>query len=71
MTLAPFDCARRIHFIAITWFSATFEPSIRKTLAFLRSSQWFVIAPRPKVAPRLGTVGLCHKRAWCSRKLVP
>jgi hypothetical protein len=66
MILAPRSCATRIHFIAITWFSAALDPSIRKTFAFLRSDQWFVIAPRPKEAPRLGTVGLCQSRAWCS-----
>ena len=66
MIIAPFSCALRIHFIDITWFSAALEPSMRKTLAFLRSDQWFVIAPRPNEAPRLGTVGLCQSRAWCS-----
>src|SRR5215470_14601556 len=62
MILAPFSCALRIHLIAMGWFSAAFEPSMRKTLAFSRSAQWLVIAPRPKEAPRLGTVGLCQSR---------
>ncbi len=39
MTFAPFSCAFRIHFIAITWFSAALLPSMRNTLAFCRSTQ--------------------------------
>jgi hypothetical protein len=30
-----------------------------------------VAAPRPKVAPRLGTDELCHMRAWFSMKTMP
>jgi hypothetical protein len=37
----------------------------------LRSTQWLVIAPRPNDAPRLGTVGLCQSRAWCSMMTLP
>ena len=71
MTIAPRSFARSIQRIAIEWFSATFEPSTRKTFACWRSAQWFVIAPRPNEAPRLGTVGLCQSRAWCSTYDVP
>ena len=66
MIFAPFSCALRIHLKAIGWFSATLLPSTRIVLQFWRSIQWFVIAPRPNVAPRPGTVGLCQSRAWCS-----
>ena len=48
------------------WFSAGFAPITRMTSAFLMSFQWLVIAPRPNVAARLATVGLCHIRAWWS-----
>jgi hypothetical protein len=63
MTLAPFSFAFVTHFIAMTWFSAALLPAMRNTFAFCRSSQWFVIAPRPNEAPRPGTVGLCQSRA--------
>ena len=32
----------------------------------LMSFQWLVMAPRPNVAAKLATVGLCHIRAWWS-----
>ena len=46
------------------WFSAGLAPMTSTTSAFLMSFQWLVIAPRPNVAARLATVGLCHMRAW-------
>ena len=36
------------------------------TSVFLMSFQWLVMAPRPNVAAKLATVGLCHMRAWWS-----
>ena len=45
------------------WFSAGLAPITRTTSVFLMSFQWLVIAPRPNVAARLATVGLCHMRA--------
>ena len=71
MILAPLARAFWIHFIDMTWFSAALLPAMRKTLLCWRSSQWLVIAPRPNEDPRLGTVGLCQSRAWCSTKSVP
>ena len=71
MTSRPFSWALRIHLNAIGWFSATLLPSIRIALQCCMSTQWFVIAPRPNVAPRPGTVGLCQSRAWCSTKGIP
>ena len=39
MIFAPFSWALRIHFMAITWFSATLLPSTRIVLQFCRSTQ--------------------------------
>ena len=47
--------------------SAGFAPLIMMTSAFLISRQWFVIAPRPKVAAKLTTVGPCQTLACCSK----
>ena len=71
MIFAPFSWAFRIHLKAMGWFSATLLPSTRIVLQFCRSIQWLVIAPRPNVAPRPGTVGLCQSRAWCSTYAMP
>ena len=38
---------------------------------FLMSIQPLVIAPRPKVGPKLETVGPCQTRAWFSRHTTP
>ena len=35
------------------------------------STQWLVIAPRPKLGARLATVGACQMRAWVSRDVMP
>jgi hypothetical protein len=35
------------------------------------SVQEFVIAPRPKVGPKLDTVGPCQTRAWLSKPTIP
>ncbi len=45
------------------WFSAGLPPMMRTTSAFATSVQPLVIAPRPKVAARLATVGPCQRRA--------
>jgi len=39
--------------------------------AFLMSIQPLVMAPRPKVGPKLETVGPCQTRAWFSRPATP
>jgi hypothetical protein len=62
-TIAPRSLVLRIQFIAIGWFSAGFPPMIITTSALTMSTQWLVIAPRPKVAARLATVELCQIRA--------
>ena len=40
-------------------------------IAFRMSVQEFVIAPRPKVGPKLDTVGPCQTRAWLSNTSIP
>jgi hypothetical protein len=45
------------------WASAALPPMIITTSAFLMSTQWLVIAPRPNVGARLATVGPCQTRA--------
>ena len=49
------------------WFSAGLPPMINIMSVFLMSIQPLVIAPRPKVGPKLETVGPCQTRAWFSR----
>ena len=39
--------------------------------AFCRSCWKVVAPPRPKEVPRLGTVELCHIRAWFSIWMMP
>ena len=51
--------------------SAGLPPITITTLAFLMSTQWFVIAPRPNVVPRPETVGPCQSRAWLSAAIAP
>jgi hypothetical protein len=43
--------------------SAALPPMTMMTLAFLMSTQWLVIAPRPNVGAKLATVGPCQTRA--------
>src|SRR6202162_1977213 len=43
----------------------------RMTSAFLMSTQPFVMAPRPKQAAKLATVGPCQTLAWESRYGTP
>ena len=66
-----FSTASITHWKPTGWFSAKFDPMMTMTSAFFMSMKWFVIAPRPKEAPRPGTVEECHRRAWCSRKTMP
>jgi hypothetical protein len=39
--------------------------------AFARSFSAVVAPPRPSLAPRPGTVELCHIRAWFSTYTIP
>ena len=70
-TVAPRSLASITHWNPTGWFSAMFEPMIVITSAFWRSC-WNVVAPpRPNEVPRLGTVELCHMRAWFSTWTIP
>jgi hypothetical protein len=41
-------------------------------LSALARSHWAVVAaPRPKLEPKLGTLELCHIRAWFSIQTMP
>jgi hypothetical protein len=42
------------------------EPWMTMQSDFCRSWTNVVAPPRPKEAPKLGTVALCHMRAWFS-----
>ena len=53
------------------WASAGLPPITITTLAFLMSTQWLVIAPRPNEGARPATVGPCQTRAWLSRAVIP
>ena len=70
-TVAPRSLASITHWNPTGWFSAMFEPMIVITSAFWRSSCWVVAPPRPNEVPRLGTVELCHMRAWFSTWTMP
>ncbi len=48
------------------WFSAGFPPMINIMSVFLMSIQPLVMAPLPKVGPKLETVGPCQTLAWFS-----
>ncbi len=48
-----------------------FEPMIRMQSEFARSCWKVVAPPRPNEVPRLGTVELCHIRAWFSIWTMP
>jgi hypothetical protein len=48
-----------------------FEPMIVITSELARSPGKVVAPPRPNEVPRLGTVELCHMRAWFSTLTTP
>ena len=54
------------HWNPTGWHSAMFEPWMTMQSLFARSCRKDVAPPRPNEAPRLGTVELCHMRAWFS-----
>jgi hypothetical protein len=71
ITFAPRSRASITHWNPTGWFSAMFEPMITTQSEFCRSC-WNVVAPpRPNEVPRLGTVELCHMRAWFSTWTIP
>jgi hypothetical protein len=48
-----------------------FDPMITMQSEFWRSCWKSVAPPRPNEVPRLGTVELCHMRAWFSTATIP
>ena len=48
-----------------------FDPMITMQSEFCRSCWKPVAPPRPNDVPRLGTVELCHIRAWFSTETIP
>jgi len=63
--------ASTTHWNPTGWHSAMFEPWITMTSALARSCWKVVAPPRPKEAPKLGTVEECHIRAWFSIWMAP
>ena len=70
-TVAPRRCASTTHWNPTGCCSAMFEPWIVMTSALARSCWKVVAPPRPNEVPRLGTVELCHMRAWFSTCTAP
>src|SRR5512141_2448593 len=65
MSFAPRVRFASLNHLELTgWFSAGLPPIARVAAVFLMSHQPLVIAPRPKVAAKLATVGPCQTRAW-------
>jgi hypothetical protein len=71
MTFAPRSRASMTHWNPTGWFSAMFEPMITMQSEFWRSCWKTVAPPRPNEVPKLGTVELCHMRAWFSTWTIP
>jgi hypothetical protein len=71
MTLAPRSLASTTHWKATGWHSAMFEPWIRMQSELAMSPGNVVAPPRPNEVPKLGTVELCHMRAWFSIWMAP
>ena len=62
MSLAPRSLAFITQWKLTGWYSAKFEVAMI-TSAFRMSIRLVVIAPRPNVVPRAGTVAECQTRA--------
>ena len=65
MNFAPRSLAFITHWKPTGWFSAMLEVAMM-TSEFWMSIRFVVIAPRPNVVPKAGTVAECQTRAWCS-----
>ena len=65
MNFAPRSLAFITHWKPTGWFSAMLEVAMM-TSEFCMSIRFVVIAPRPNVVPKAGTVAECQTRAWCS-----
>ena len=71
MTRAPRALASTTHWNPTGWHSAMLEPWMMMQSACCRSCRKPVAPPRPKEAPKLGTVALCQIRAWFSIWIAP
>jgi hypothetical protein len=71
MILAPRAFASITHWKPTGWASAMLEPWMTMQSAFARSCWNPVAPPRPKLAPRPGTVAECQIRAWFSIWMAP
>jgi hypothetical protein len=71
MMVAPFSFACMTKRKATGCASAMLEPMIITQSALARSHCEVVAAPRPKLAPKLGTEELCQTRAWFSIQTMP
>jgi hypothetical protein len=71
ISFAPRRLASIGHWKPTGWFSAMFEPMITMQSELARSCWKVVAPPRPNEVPRLGTVELCHMRAWFSTWTIP
>src|SRR5208283_63714 len=69
--LAPFLYALIILFAITGCVSFVLEPIIKMTSIFSISLMELVIAPEPKIAAKLATVGACQRRAQWSTLFVP
>ncbi len=63
ITVAPLALASITHWKPTGWHSAMFDPWMTMQSAIARSCWKPVAPPRPKEAPKLGTVALCQIRA--------
>ena len=68
---APRFLASTAHLKPTGWASAGFPPMTRMKSALRMSTQWLVMAPRPKVAASAETVGPWQTRAWASVPTMP
>ena len=71
ITFAPRFLASITHWKPTGWHSAMFEPWMMMRSALAMSWRDWVAPPRPKEAPRLGTVAECQIRAWFSIWIAP
>ena len=71
ITVAPRCFACRAKRKAMGCFSAILDPITRMQSELAISHCGSVAAPRPKVAPKLGTELLCQTLAWFSTNTIP
>src|SRR5207244_6713207 len=70
MNFAPRSLAFITHWKPTGWFSAMLEVAMM-TSEFCMSIRFAVIAPRPNVVPKAGTVAEGQTRAWGAWQTIP